>query len=65
MFTKICWGVTAAASCFALVFFFNALAGANGAPQEAAGAAIALAMVAIPYIFTRSVEGISSKRPGE
>ena len=32
------------------------LAGSSGAPQEAAGAAIALAIVAIPYCMGRAVQ---------
>ena len=35
---------------------FSTLAFAESAPQEASGAAIALAFAAIPYIFARSVE---------
>ena len=51
---------------FAVVIFFAGLlasavlaitlAGSTGAPQEAAGAAIALAIVAIPYCMGRAVQ---------
>lgn len=62
MFTKICWGITALASCLAAVGFVSSNAAATSAPQEAAGAAMALAIAVIPYVFTRCVEGMSSKR---
>jgi hypothetical protein len=32
---------------------------ANGAPQEAAGAAIALAICVIPYVFTRACQAFT------
>ena len=35
-----------------------AVVASKGAPQEAAGAAIALCIAVIPYVFTRAVEGI-------
>lgn len=38
-----------------LILLFT-LAGAKGAPQEAAGAAIALAVAVIPYVFCRSIQ---------
>lgn len=40
-------------ACAVLAF---TLAGSSGAPQEAAGAAIALAIVAIPYCMGRAVQ---------
>jgi hypothetical protein len=35
---------------------------ANGAPQQAAGAAMAVAFAALPYCFARAVEGIRGER---
>jgi hypothetical protein len=32
---------------------------ANGAPQEASGAAIALAICVIPYVFTRACQAFT------
>jgi hypothetical protein len=34
----------------------------SGAPQEAAGAAMASAVVIIPYVFTRAIEALSSNK---
>src|SRR5262245_2015770 len=38
--------------------------GANGAPQEAAGAAIAIGLAVIPYVFARSVEKLTHVETG-
>jgi hypothetical protein len=35
---------------------------ANGAPQQAAGAAIAVALAVLPYCLARAVEGIRGER---
>jgi len=42
-------------------------ASARGAPQEAAGAALALSLAVIPYVIARTVQGIadSSRRNRE
>jgi hypothetical protein len=56
-FLRISWIVTGAAACIALLQFIGSMNDANGAPQQAAGAAIALAIAVVPYIFTRAVEG--------
>jgi hypothetical protein len=37
------------------------LESATGAPQQAAGAAMAVASAVIPYVFARAVEKISQK----
>ena len=36
--------------------FLLAVIGANGAPQQAAGAAMALAFAVLPYVFCRSMQ---------
>ena len=61
MFVKICWVITALASAVGLFILFATLSSASGAPQEAAGAAIAVACVAIPHVFTRAMEGVTRK----
>lgn len=58
---KICWGITALAACIAALVFVSIMGEANGAPQEAAGAAMALAIAIIPYVFTRCLEGLFTK----
>jgi hypothetical protein len=62
MFLKICWVITAVAAALATLFFVSGTAEANGAPQEAAAAAMALAIAVIPYVFTRCIEGMVTKR---
>lgn len=37
------------------------LMGANGAPQEAAGAAIACAAAVIPYVLARAVDALRGR----
>lgn len=39
--------------------FFNALLVADSAPQQAAGAAMAIAWAVLPYCFARAIEKIS------
>lgn len=51
------WLGTAIFALLSVLIVFATLAGAKGAPQEAAGAAIALCCAVIPYVFTRAVEG--------
>lgn len=58
-FAKMCCFVTAAAACLAAIELFSVFASAQSAPQQAAGAAIAAAMVVIPYVFTRAIEGLA------
>jgi len=61
LLVKISWGVTALAAGLAALLFVSMMSEATGAPQEAAGAAMALAIAVIPYVFTRCLEGIFSK----
>ena len=43
------------------LILFVTLSQSKGAPQEAAGAAIACAVVIIPYVLARAVEKLSAK----
>lgn len=54
---KFLWFCTLVASVLAGALVVVTLETAKGAPQEAAGAAIALCIAAIPYVFTRAIEG--------
>jgi hypothetical protein len=56
MFFRICRVITILASCLAAIELAFTIFGSNSAPQQAAGAAIAAAMVIIPYVFTRMCE---------
>jgi hypothetical protein len=58
MLVRICWGATAAVSAFSLLTFASDLSRAESAPQQAAAAAMALAWVVMPYVLTRSIEGL-------
>ena len=49
------------------LFWFAAMAGATGAPQEASGSAMALVMIVAPYCVARSlgeIVEIARPRPG-
>jgi hypothetical protein len=39
--------------------FLNSLIAATSAPQQAAGAAMAMCWAVLPYVFARAVEGLS------
>lgn len=52
------WVVTLLASCVAGYQLFETFASATSAPQQAAGAALAIAIAVIPYIFTRCLQSI-------
>ena len=58
-FVGTCWFVTLISACLAAAQMFFGLKDATGAPQQAAIAAIAVASVVIPYVFTRAVEGMA------
>lgn len=58
MLVRICWGATAAIATFSLLTFASDLNQAESAPQQAAAAAMALAWVVMPYVLTRSIEGL-------
>jgi hypothetical protein len=58
MLVRICWAGTALVSGFSLLTLASDLSRAESAPQQAAAAAMAVAWVVIPYVFTRSVEGL-------
>lgn len=46
-------------------FLWFTLSSATGAPQEAAGAAIAVAFGVLPYVFARSIEAFSTAHTNE
>jgi hypothetical protein len=53
---KFLWLLTIIGCVAGLFVLFFTLVGASGAPQEAAGAAIAIAFAVIPYCLARSVQ---------
>lgn len=66
IFAGLCWAVTVIAAGVAAIQLFDTVAGAAPAPQQAAGAAVALAIAIIPYVFSRAVDSVAaSARLGE
>jgi hypothetical protein len=62
MFIQLFAGVTWIATwCAGILWFFAFFDRESSAVQQAAGAALAVALVAIPYVFTRSAEIVSKK----
>ena len=59
MLSSFCWFITALASCAAGYLVVVTAASAQGEPQDAAGYLLALAIVVVPYVFTRAVEGLA------
>lgn len=59
---KLGWVLALLGALLAAFVLVVMVAGANGAPQEAAGAAIAAAIAVIPYVFARAVEALAAKR---
>jgi hypothetical protein len=53
------WACTGLGSVLGVLILMSVLATAKGAPQEAAGAAIALCCAVLPYVFTRAFEAVS------
>lgn len=58
---KFFWGVTMLMSVVGAFVAYTGIAGANGAPQEAAAAAMGLAIAVIPYCFSRAISEMNSK----
>lgn len=58
MFSVICWFVTMIVAGFAAFDTVSSLSKATGAPQQAAIAAVGVAIVVIPYVFSRAVQEI-------
>lgn len=52
---KVLWILTIIFSIIGAVLFAGAMSSANGAPQQAAGAAMALCFAVIPYVISRAV----------
>jgi hypothetical protein len=59
---KFFWIITAIAGALAGLLFIGFVGTANGAPQEAAGAAIAIGTAIIPYVFARALDEISASK---
>lgn len=58
---KVFWGVSLLMSVAGALVAYTGIAAANGAPQEAASAAMGLAIAVIPYCFSRAATEMTSK----
>jgi ammonia channel protein AmtB len=58
---KLMWMVTVIMSLVGAVIGFTGISAANGAPQEAAAAAMGLACAVIPYCAARALSELRSK----
>ncbi len=63
MFVRICWVITALLTAYCALEYAATMAGAQSAPQQAAGAAMGAAKVIFAYVFTRCMEGVVARRP--
>ena len=59
---KFFWYLTFFGSLAGGLFLFAVLTTAEGAPQEGAGAAIAVALAVIPYCLARSIQMVNRDR---
>lgn len=55
---KLCWMLTLLAACAAGLQLGFTFVASTSAPQQAAGAAIAIGLAVIPYVFTRCITGL-------
>jgi Na+/proline symporter len=59
-FERLCWIVTILASCAAGFMVYTAVFSRDiGTPQQAALAAIAVGIAAVPYVFTQGMRALS------
>jgi ABC-type phosphate transport system permease subunit len=61
-FESVCWILTILGTVVAGLFLAGALFASNGAPQEAAAAALAAAFAVVPYVFTRAIQAMGRDR---
>jgi hypothetical protein len=59
---EFCWIVTILACIIAGFALIATIFDSSGAPQQAAGAAIAAAVAIIPYVFSRAVTELSESK---
>lgn len=57
---KALWVLTLIGAIFGGLTILITLATSKGAPQEAAGFAMACALAVVPYVFTRAVQGMGA-----
>lgn len=62
---QLCYVVTLISACFGALTLMFGFSGAQSAPQEAAAAALAIALAVIPYVFSRCVQITSDRRSSQ
>ncbi len=62
---KIVWIISLVGSGIGFLMLFATLSSSNGAPQEAAGAAISVAFAVIPYCIARAISEMQTKESGK
>lgn len=60
--TTLLWILTCIGAILGALLLFSGLNDANGAPQEAAVAAVAIALAVIPYCLARAASELSRKK---
>jgi hypothetical protein len=55
------WILPLLGSLIAGLEFFDSLISATSAPQQAAGAAMAMSWAVLPYVFARAADGLSQR----
>ena len=58
---KFFWAVSLLMSIFGAFVAYTGISAANGAPQEAAAAAMGMAIAVIPYCFSRAATEMRTK----
>jgi hypothetical protein len=56
---KLYWKIAMISSCIGSVVFVLLNVAANGAPQQAAGSAMAIGLAVIPYVLARAVQELN------
>lgn len=61
MVKGVFWGISLLGAGLGIIEFVGTLSGASSAPQQAAGAAMAVCWAVIPYVIARAVSEIVNK----
>jgi hypothetical protein len=58
---RVFWVIAAIFAVFGGLTAFGGMAAANGAPQEAAAAAMGCALAVVPYVFARAIDELTKR----
>lgn len=62
---QVSYIVTLISTCFGFLVLVFGFSGAQSAPQEAAAAALAIALAVIPYVFSRCLQITADRKLGK